>query len=158
LLPCAAVLSGIRPSSTENFLDLMNIGSQSRQFVKENCLDALAEVTSELWESEMKKRRDIINAGKIFDASFDEQHIRPQRFTSGHAKLCTNTVMDGNGNIIVMSHVDEKILAESNFLCKTGTKVKSKAKVIISSILSYLIIRSLISIRFFICAKMSRPN
>ena len=59
----------------------------------------------------------------------DEQHIRPQRFTSGHAKLCTNTLMDGDGNIIVMSHVDEAILSASNFLCKSGTKVKSKAKV-----------------------------
>jgi hypothetical protein len=129
VLPCAAVLSGIRPSSIENFLELMNIESQSRQHVKEHCLDVLAEVTNEAWDLEMAKRRDLINKSPEFDASFDEQHIRPQRFTSGHAKLCTNTVMDGGGNIIVLSHVDEAILAASNFACKSGTKVKSKAKV-----------------------------
>jgi hypothetical protein len=128
-VPCAAVLSGIRPSSLSNFLELMNIGCQTRQHVKEFCLDVLAEVTNEMWEAEMKKRREIINKAKYFDASFDEQHIRPQRFTSGHARLCTNTVMDNDGNIIVMSHVDESVLASSNFLCKNGSKVKSKAKV-----------------------------
>lgn len=129
LVPCAAVLSGIRPSSTENFLELLNIESQSRQYVKDSCLDVLAVVTNTAWDEEMLKRKDKINAAKEFDASFDEQHIRPQRFTSGHARLCTNTVMDGDGNIIVMSHVDEAILATSNFTCKGGTKVKSKAKV-----------------------------
>lgn len=110
-------------------MELMNIECQSRQHMKESCLDVLAEVTNERWEMEMQKRKEVINSQKTFDASFDEQHIRPQRFTSGHARLCTNTVMDGDGNIIVMSHVDPTILAESNFLCKGGTKVKSKAKV-----------------------------
>lgn len=129
LVPCAAVLSGIRPSSTENFLDLLNIDSQSRQYVKESCLDVLAEVTDEAWKSEMENQKNAINAAKTFDATFDEQHVRPQRFTSGHARLCTNTMMDGAGNILAMSHVDEKILADSDFVCKDGSKVKSKAKV-----------------------------
>jgi hypothetical protein len=129
LLPCAAVLSGIRPTSLENFLELMNINSQSRQYIKESCLDVLAEVTDAKWRSDMEERKNIINAGEYFNASFDEQHIRPQRFTSGHAKMCTNTVMDGDGNIIIMSHVDEATLAESTFITKGGTKCKSKAKV-----------------------------
>lgn len=128
-LPCAAVLSGIRPTSTENFLELMNIESQSRQYVKESCLNVLAETTNSMWEAEMEKRKNIINSSKTFDASFDEQWIRPQRFTSGQARLCTNTVVDNEGHILVMSHVDEEILAKSDFVCKAGTKVKSKAKV-----------------------------
>jgi hypothetical protein len=139
LLPCAAVMSGIRPSCLENFLELLNIGFQSRQYVKENCLDTLAVATNTMWESEMAKRKKVINAAPEFDASFDEQHIRPQRFTSGHARLCTNTVMDGVGNIIVMSHVDEKILAASTFTCKNGSKVKSKAKVFFIACLSVFI-------------------
>ena len=117
----------------------MNIESQSRQHVKEHCLDVLADVTNEAWEDEMQKRRALINSLPEFNASFDEQHIRPQRFTSGHAKLCTNTVMDGEGSIIVMSHVDEETLCASPFLTKGGTKVKSTAKVSIS--FSALVIR-----------------
>jgi hypothetical protein len=51
------------------------------------------------------------------------------RFTYGAAPYATCTVMNENGEILNLSHVDKEVLASSTLLTKAGTKAKSKGKV-----------------------------
>lgn len=112
------------------FLSLLQIDCFGEQYMKEDSLNLLADVTAEKWEEEMVRvRTEVNNKGQHFDASFDEQHSRPQRFTYGHAPFATCTIMEGGGEILNMSHVDPEAMKTATFVTKTGTKCKSKAKV-----------------------------
>lgn len=77
----------------------------------------------------MNKRKDKINSQPYWDGSFDEQHIRPQRFTSGQAGQVTCTLMDEQGDILCMKHVDANFMKTTTLTTKAGLPVKSKAKV-----------------------------
>lgn len=138
LVPVAACMTGIRSTSLVEFLSLLQIECFGEQYMKEDNLDVLAEITSTKWENEMTSRCEAINAKGVFDASFDEQHSRPQRFTYGHAPFATCTVMDGDGRILNMSHVDAEAVGKSDHTTKTGSKCKSKAKIAHCNSFTYL--------------------
>lgn len=95
----------------------------------ESSLDVLADVTKQEWANQEKEQLDLINASKEFDLAFDEQHSRPQRFTYGAAPFSTCTLMNGEGVIIRMDHVDEKATETTKHTTKAGTQCKSKAKI-----------------------------
>lgn len=122
-------MTGIRTSSLVEFLSLLQIDTFGEQFMKEDSVDVLAEITEKKWETDMTAIRDEINKKPFFDASFDEQHSRPQRFTYGHAPFATCTIMEGDGRILNMSHVDAEAVKNSTYVTKAGSKCKSKAKV-----------------------------
>lgn len=122
-------MTGIRLSSLCEFLSILQIDHQTTQYMKEDSIELLAEITNEKWTEEVEFVCDDLNSKDYFDASFDEQHSRPQRFTYGHAPYATSTLMDGGGRIIHLSHVDPGIMESSNLLTKAGSKCKSKAKV-----------------------------
>lgn len=92
-------------------------------------MDVLAEVTKEQWAKQEEEQLDVINAQEEFDLAFDEQHSRPQRFTYGAAPYSTCTLMNGEGVIIRMDHVDEKATEATQHTTKAGSKCKSKAKI-----------------------------
>lgn len=89
----------------------------------------LAEVTKDQWAKQEKEQLDEINASVEFDLAFDEQHSRPQRFTYGAAPYSTCTLMNGEGVIIRLDHVDEKATEATTHTTKAGNKCKSKAKI-----------------------------
>jgi hypothetical protein len=122
-------MTGVRTSSLVEFLALLQIDTFGEQYMKEDSVDVLAEITNKKWERDMTAIRDEINKKPFFDASFDEQHSRPQRFTYGHAPFATCTIMEGAGRIINMSHVDSEAVKNSTHVTKAGSKCKSKAKV-----------------------------
>ena len=138
LVPVAASMSGIRTSSLLEFLGLLQIACFGEQYMKEDSLNLLADVAAERWDEEMREMRTEVNRHETFDASFDEQHSRPQRFTYGHAPFATCTIMEGEGKIINMSHVDKEVMEASTLVTKAGTKCKSKAKVAHSISFAYL--------------------
>jgi hypothetical protein len=122
-------MSGIRTSSLLEFFGLLQIACLGEQYMKEDSLNLLADVTADRWEVEMREVRTEVNRHETFDASFDEQHSRPQRFTYGHAPYATCTIMEGDGKILNMSHVDQEVMENSTLVTKAGAKCKSKAKV-----------------------------
>jgi hypothetical protein len=138
LLPIAASLTGIRSTSLLEFLALLQIDSFTEQWMKEDSIDLLADITEQKWATEMATIREEINQKEFFDASFDEQHSRPQRFTYGHAPFATCTIMDGDGRIINMSHVDSEAVNKTTHVTKAGEKCKSKAKVAHCNSFTYL--------------------
>lgn len=98
-------------------------------------------VTQKVFDNAMNEKLDQINSSVGLNAQFDEQYSRSQRcvpshilflltirFTYGAAPFATCTVMDENGEIINLSHVDKVLLEASTLLTKSGTKVKSKGK------------------------------
>lgn len=138
LVPVAASLTGIRTSALLEFLGLLQIACFGEQYMKEDSLNVLADVTAERWEEEMVSVRTEVNKSPHFDASFDEQYCRPQRFTYGHAPFATCTIMEEGGKILNMSHVDQAAMEESTLVTKAGTKCKSKAKVAHSNCFTFL--------------------
>ena len=89
----------------------------------------LADVTKDLWQAQEKEQLAIINSLAEFDIAFDEQHSRPQRFTYGAAPFATCTLMNGDGVIIRLDHVDQKATEATKHVTKAGSKCKSKAKI-----------------------------
>lgn len=122
-------MTGIRLTSLCEFLSILQIDHQTTQYMKENTLDLLAEITREKWDEEVRLVCDDLNSRDYFDASFDEQHSRPQRFTYGHAPYATSTLLDGAGRIIHLSHVDSEMVKSSEIQTKANKKCKSKAKI-----------------------------
>lgn len=117
----------------------------------------LAEVTKEQWAKQEKEQLGLINAAKEFDLAFDEQHSRPQRFTYGAAPYSTCTLMNGEGVIIRMDHVDEKATEATEHTTKAGSKCKSKAK--LAHLASFEYIRDHVSkkakLRYLTCDQAS---
>lgn len=72
------------------------------------------------------------------------------RFTYGAAPYATCTLMDINGEIIYMAHVDDKALAATTLVTKGGTQVKSKGKVAHCKAFEYL--RDNLTVFYFIQA------
>lgn len=63
-------MTGLRSTSLIEFLSLLQIDSFGEQWMKEDSLDVLAEITEKKWEAEMTAIREEINAKDHFDASF----------------------------------------------------------------------------------------
>lgn len=77
-------------------------------------------MTHEEWTLSLRDFQAQINSQKFFDASFDEQHSRPQRKTYGHAPFATCTIMDGDSYILCMEHVDKGVMKSSNVTTIAG--------------------------------------
>lgn len=116
----------------------------------ESSLDLLAGVAEDQWAEQEAEQLENINEQAEFDVSFDEQHSRPQRFTYGCAPYSTCTLMNGEGVIIRMDHVDESATDNTQHKTKAGTKCKSKAK--LAHILSFEYLRD------YVGTKEKRPK
>lgn len=56
-------------------------------------------------------------------------HFSLRRFTYGAAPYATCAIMNDNGDILHLSHVDDNVMEASTLQTKAGTKAKSKGKV-----------------------------
>lgn len=156
-IPAAAAMNGIRQTAIIGFMSLLGVDSFTHQYNKGICLasfcsnaeeleaflDPLAEVTERVFQNQMAEKLTDINSSNGLHAQFDEQYSRSQRynslgyllhfsqirFTYGAAPFATCTVMDDKGEILNLSHVDDRVLEASPLLTKSGTKTKSKGKV-----------------------------
>ena len=83
------------------------------------------------------------------DCCSDEQYSRPQKNNYGAAPYATNTVMNGQGVIINMTHVSKETVKNSTLKTQTGSVVKSLGKV--GHCLSFEYLRDNVEVGFISC-------
>ncbi len=67
LVPCAAVMSGLKIEPTRRFLGLLQVDSQGSSYVKGTSLDVLARLTNELFNEEIARVREEMKESPTFD-------------------------------------------------------------------------------------------
>lgn len=67
LIPCAAVMAGLKITPLRRFLGLLQIESQGQTYMKSSAIDLLARLTNDLYLEEITRVRTEMKAADTFD-------------------------------------------------------------------------------------------
>jgi hypothetical protein len=75
LMPCAAVMTGLKITPTKRFLGLMEVDSQGASYMKSTAIDILARLTNEMYVEEIARVRNDMLQSATFDLGMQQHWI-----------------------------------------------------------------------------------